>query len=311
MRRRNFLKQLGVMSATPVLSSLPARYPTSRAAAELKLSLAQWSLHREIEDGSLDPNDFALAAISRYDLDAVEYVNSFYAMKAEDQKFWLEMRRRADDAGVKSLLIMVDEEGDLGDGNSGNRKTAVDNHHKWVDAAKILGCHSIRVNAFGSDQKDVFQEAMVDGLSRLVEYAAPESINILIENHGLFSSDAQLIADIIDGVNHPNVGTLPDFGNWCLSAKWGSTQHDCDRAYDRYHGVAEFLPSAKAVSAKSYDFDADGRETKIDYYKMLEMVKASDFEGYIGIEYEGQRLSEHEGILATKALLEKVWNSLD
>lgn len=311
MQRRNFLKQLGVISASPVLTSLPLLDLSGLQEADLKLSLAQWSLHREIENGSLDPKDFAHIAISSYDIAAVEYVNSFYAMKGEDQKFWQQMRSRADDVGVKSLLIMVDEEGDLGDGNDERRKTAVRNHHKWIDAAKTLGCHSIRVNAFGSAQKEVFRGAMIDGLGLLAEYAAPEGINILIENHGLFSSNAKLIAGIIMEVNKSNVGTLPDFGNWCLSAKWGSTQHACEKAYNRYQGVAEFLPSAKAVSAKSYDFDTDGRETKIDYHKMLEMVKASGFDGYIGIEYEGERLSEHDGILATKALLEKVWNSLD
>jgi L-ribulose-5-phosphate 3-epimerase len=206
---------------------------------------------------------------------------------------------------------MVDGEGDLGIANDMERKKSVENHYKWVNAAKILGCHSIRVNAFGESDKNIFRSAIIDSMGRLSDNAAKENINIIIENHGLYSSDAKLITEIIEQVNKPNFGTLPDFGNWCLSAKWGSTQGDCSEAYNRYQGVSEFLPFAKGVSAKSYDFNEKGEDTKIDYYKMLEIVKNSGFNGHIGIEYEGDILSEHEGILATKALIEKVWRSLE
>lgn len=151
----------------------------------------------------------------------------------------------------------------------------------------------------------------IDGMGQLADYAAKEDINILIENHGLFSSDAKLITDIIKQVDKPNFGTLADFGNWCLSAKWGSTQGEYIKAYDRYKGVAEFLPYAKGVSAKSYNFNEKGEDIIIDYYKMLDIVKNSGFDGYIGIEYEGNILGEYEGIITTKALIEKVWSSLD
>ncbi|MEO0571723.1 MAG: TIM barrel protein, partial [Bacteroidota bacterium] len=152
--------------------------------------------------------------------------------------------------------------------------------------------------------------AMIDGMGRLADYAAKENINILIENHGLYSSDAKLVTQIIKQVNKSNIGTLPDFGNWCLSAKWGSTQGDCNEAYDIYQGVSELLPFAKGVSAKSYQFNDMGENTKIDYYKMLKIVKDAGFSGHIGIEYEGE-MAEHEGIVLTKALVEKVWNNLN
>ena len=278
---------------------------------DLKISLAQWSLHRQFNNGHLDPNDFAAITINTYGINAVEYVNQFYMDSGEDEKFWINMKERADNAGVKSLLIMVDNEGDLGLADDKERNKSVENHFKWVNAAKILGCHSIRVNAFGEDSKEAYRAAIVDSMGHLSDYAAKENINIIIENHGLYSSDAKLITEIVKQVNKPNFGTFPDFGNWCLSAKWGSTQGECIEAYDRYQGVSEFLPYAKAVSAKSYNFNAKGENTKIDYYKMLRIVKNSGYNGYIGIEYEGEVLSEHEGILATKALIEKVWRSLE
>ncbi len=317
MKRRIFLKKAAwstcALSATPLVTygSNLLDHTREKRITNLKLSLAQWSLHRQFNDGRLDSDDFASIAINTYGINAVEYVNQFYTDSGEDEKFWINMKERADSVGVKSLLIMVDGEGDLGIANDMERKKSVENHNKWINAAKILGCHSIRVNAFGESDKNIFRSAIIDSMGRLSDNAAKENINIIIENHGLYSSDAKLITEIIEQVNKSNFGTLPDFGNWCLSAKWGSTQGDCSETYNRYQGVSEFLPFAKGVSAKSYNFNEKGEDTKIDYYKMLEIVKNSGYNGHIGIEYEGEKLSEHEGILATKALIEKVWRSLE
>ena len=275
---------------------------------QLKISLAQWSIHRALDSGKLKAENFAAIAKNDFGISAIEYVNQFYKDHASDRAFWEKMRATADSLEVKSLLIMVDNEGDLGNPNSEERMKAVENHFKWVDAAHILGCHSIRINAFGEGSKDEVQRAMIDALKKLCAYAAKDSINVLIENHGLYSSDGQWIAEIMKGVNMANVGTLPDFGNWCTGAKWGSTEEgkDCNEEYDRYKGVEEIMPFARGVSAKSYAFDERGEETKIDYRKMAKILNQSDFSGYIGIEYEGSQLSEYEGIVATKALLEKI-----
>jgi sugar phosphate isomerase/epimerase len=307
MERRAFVKS-SIMGAitlayTPLLASIPS-------SKSLKISLAQWSLHRSINDGILDPVDFASIAKERYKIDAVEYVNQFYLESAKDEIFWSRMKERSSQAGIKNLVIMVDDEGDLGTADKKKRMQAVENHYKWVHAAKIMGCHSVRVNAFGDPDRDIYRAAIMDGMSRLAEYAAKSNLNIIIENHGLFSSDAALIAGIIKEVNMPNFGALPDFGNWCLSAKWGTTQGECDKVYDRYRGVSELLPYAKAVSAKSYNFNEKGEDTTIDYYKMMKIVKNSDYNGYIGIEYEGMEKGEYEGILITKNLMEKAWNTI-
>ena len=307
MKRRSFIKNslLGAaaLSASPLLGSITAN-------KSLKISLAQWSLHRNFQAGNLNPADFASIARERYGFEAVEYVNGFYSAHAEDENFWKQMKERSDQAGVKNLVIMVDDEGELGSADKSARMQAVENHYKWLHAARILGCHSMRVNAFGDADRGTYRAAIMDGMSRLAEYAATMDLNVLIENHGLFSSDAALIAGIIKEVNMTNFGAFPDFGNWCLSAKWGSTQGACDQAYDRYQGVAELLPYAKAVSAKSYNFNEQGEDTTIDYYQMLKIVKDSAYEGYIGIEYEGLEKGEHEGILITRALMEKAWSTL-
>jgi L-ribulose-5-phosphate 3-epimerase len=284
----------------------PAQTPT------LNISLAQWSIHRAIENGAWHPEDFAAIAKNDFGINAIEYVNSFYKDHATDTAYWKTMKVKADSLGVKSLLIMVDNEGDLGNPKEEERSIAVTNHHKWVDAAKILGCHSIRVNAFGDGTKEEVKAAMITSLQELGAYAGPKNINVLIENHGLFSADGKWVADVITKANLPNVGTLPDFGNWCIAAKWGSTEpsKDCKEEYDRYQGVGDMLPFAKGVSAKSYQFDEQGNEKIIDYTRMLQLVKDAGFNGYIGVEYEGDQLSESEGIKATKNLLEKTWQNL-
>jgi len=305
MKRRTFIRN-SVLGAT-ALATTPMLSKGLQEKA-LQISLAQWSLHRSFQDGTLDSVDFASIAMEKYNIDALEYVNGLYPDKGKDEKFWKQMKDRSTDAGVKNLVMMVDDEGDLGSASENNRLQSVENHYKWVHAAKLLGCHTMRVNAFGDSDREIYRMAIMDGMSRLADYAAELDINIVIENHGLFSSDAALIAGIIKEVNRPNFGSFPDFGNWCLSAKWGSTQGDCDKIYDRYQGVAELLPYAKAVSAKSYNFNAKGEDTKIDYYRMMKIVKESDFKGYIGIEYEGMEKSEHEGIMITKNLMKKAWD---
>lgn len=320
LHRRTFLKHTTFAAAALPLTGLSACTETNKSTSvmnqqekipSLKISLAQWSLHREIESGVLDPVDFARVAKERFQIEAVEYVNGFYQKDPTNEKFWLEMLRKSQEVGVKNLLIMVDEEGDLGQSNANKRQKAVENHYKWVNAAKILDCHSIRVNAFGDGERAALHDALVDGIGQLCDYAAKENIDVLIENHGLLSSDASFIINVIQAANRPNLGTLPDFGNWCLAKKWGSTQHNrCEEVYDRYRGVAEFLPYAKGYSAKSYAFDENGNETIIDYRKMLQMAKDGGYDGYIGIEFEGENMEETTGIKATKALIERVWKEI-
>ena len=307
--RRSFVKKtvLGSAALMSPFTDMDALNSGLKSALP-KISLAQWSLNRAFFKGELNAIDFPDIAKNSYGINAVEYVNAFYKEYGEDEKFWNQLKRRANDAGVNNLLIMVDDEGELGNPDDKERTQAIENHYKWIEAAKLLGCHSIRVNAFGQGNKSTLKKTLADGLGRLCDYGAKENINVLIENHGLHTSDAKFITSIIKEVNHPNLGTLPDFGNWCLNAKWGSTQNDkCTEMYDPYEGVTEFLPFAKGVSAKSYNFDSHGNETFLDYGRLLKIVKDSGFNGFIGIEYEGEKLSEPEGIKATKALIEKVW----
>jgi L-ribulose-5-phosphate 3-epimerase len=257
-----------------------------------KISLAEWSLHKALQAGKMDNLEFPAFA-KGCGIEAVEYVNQFFKDKARDEKYLGELKKRCDDEGVTSVLIMCDGEGFLGDPDEAKRLKAVENHHRWVEAAKFLGCHSIRVNAHSSGTPAEQAKLAADGLRRLSEFAAPHQINVIVENHGGLSSNGEWLAGVMKAVDLPNCGTLPDFGNF----------HD----YDRYKGCEELMPYAKGVSAKSHEFDAEGNEVRTDYFKMMKIVLDAGYHGYVGIEWEGANpADEREGIMLTKKLLERV-----
>ncbi len=333
--RRKSIKKIGtglvaiptIMSSSALLSACggaPKEDGTAATQAQVEeaaglffsISLAQWSLNKSffgasregegfwqkfqdalkndpdsILQGDLDPRNFPRIAKQQFGISAIEYVNTFFYAHAENTEYLSALKQQCADEGVSSQLIMCDALGDMGELDEAARIKAVENHYKWVDAAKFLGCHSIRVNARGEGTADEVKAAAVDGLGRLSEYGAKNEINIIVENHGSFSSDGAWLSDVMRQVNNPYCGTLPDFGNFY--------------EYDRYQGVKDLMPFAKGVSAKAQNFDADGNETKTDYVKMLQIVKDAGFTGHVGIEYEGDELSEPDGIRATKALLEK------
>lgn len=299
--RRDFLKSSAQFAAGLGLASLFTRPALAAAEPLFKISLAQWSLHRTINSKKLDNLDFAKVAKSEYGIEAIEYVNQFFKDKAKDEKYLGEMKQRAADNGVKSLLIMIDGEGALGDADEAKRKTAVENHYKWVEAAAFLGCHTIRVNAQSSGSYEEQVGRAADGLRKLSEFGDKHKINVIVENHGGLSSNGGWLSTVIKKVDHPRCGTLPDFGNFRVSK---------DEMYDRYKGVSELMPFAKAVSAKSHDFDEKGNETHTDYLKMMKIVLDAGYHGYVGIEYEGGKLEESQGIKLTKALLERVREEL-
>lgn len=257
----------------------------------LKISLAAWSLHKAFFDKQLDQLGM-LDTCHELGITGFELVNTFFP--SPQYAYLRHMRKRADAAGIALLLIMCDLEGDIGHPERDKRIQAAHNHRKWIDIAGVLGCYLIRVNARG-DETDpaVMRERCAEGLAPLLDYAKGTGVDVSIENHGGLSSDPAWLMSLMELVNSPQLGTLPDFGNFPPEV-------------DRYDAVQQLMPRAKAVSAKCYDFDADNNETKIDFQRMMQVVKDSGYQGYVGIEYEGERMSEREGILACKALLERL-----
>lgn len=310
MDRRNFLKRS--LGTAGIFAFSPLRMWGAAPPAGIEFSLAEWSLHRTIRAGKLDHLDFPARA-KEFGLSAVEYVNGLFGNSkmdfqaaARNPAYLNELLKRSKDAGVVNHLLMIDSEGPLSLPKDKKRLKAVENHRKWFDVAQLLGCKTVRVNLHGKGNPGDKKTASIDSLGRLGEMGRTMNLNVVVENHGSESSKAFWVADVMRQVNLPNVGTLPDFGNFCILHPWGTTQGKCADAYDRYKGVEELLPFAKgAVSAKSYDFDANGEQPLIDYRRLLDIVKKSGFKGYIGIEYEGFNQPEELGIPRTKALIEK------
>ncbi|MDB4148509.1 sugar phosphate isomerase/epimerase [Flavobacteriaceae bacterium] len=300
MERRNFnqlfaLGTLGLAYSSPTYNK--------------KISLAQWSLHRTIKiKKELSPNDFSIKA-REMGFDAVEYVSSLYWNELKSRsiaKITRELVSKSNDNDIKNLLIMVDGEGDLAAKNNSKREKAIENHIKWIEMAHELGCHSIRVNLNGEKQKENWIEYSSKSLTKLCSIAKKDKINIIVENHGGLSSNAKLLAKVMKEVNLDNCGTLPDFGNFCIEKEDPNNYFsNCINEYDKYLGMEELMPYAKAVSAKSFDFNNNGEESTIDFKRIIDIVRSFEYKGYYGIEYEGLNLSEKKGILKTKKLLER------
>ena len=300
MKRRDFnqliaLGTLGLAYSSPTYNK--------------KISLAQWSLHRTIKiKKELSPNDFSIKA-REMGFDAVEYVSSLYWNELKSRsiaKITKELVSKSNDNDIKNLLIMVDGEGDLAAKNNYKREKAIENHVKWIEMAHELGCHSIRVNLNGEKEKKNWIEYSSKSLTKLCSIARNDKINIIVENHGGLSSNAKLLAKVMKEVNLDNCGTLPDFGNFCIEKEDPNNYFsNCINEYDKYLGMEELMPYAKAVSAKSFDFNNNGEESTIDFKKIIDIVSSFKYKGYYGIEYEGLNLSEEKGILKTKKLLER------
>jgi len=301
------LSTLGVYAYSNKITSQLLKNRIAENNLFFKISLAQWSLHKAIRDEkSMSPIDFAQKA-NELGFEGIEYVSQLYLEEIKEigmNVLMEKLKAKSEKYNVKNVLIMIDGEGDMASTDDAERNKAVENHYKWVDAAKYLGCHAIRVNAHGEGSYEEVAQAAVNGLRKLAEYGAKQGINILVENHGGYTSNGKWLAEVMKKVDMPNCGTLPDFGNFCLTSGYGSIKDPhCKEAYDIYKGVEELMPYAKAVSAKTYDFDANGNEQNIDYVKMLQIVKDSGYTGFIGIEYEGDGLGEIAGIKATRDLM--------
>lgn len=296
MNRRGFLAAGATATAIALsgcASSPRSGVNTPPPGRRYGISLAEWSYNKALFGRKMSHLDFPAVARS-HGIGAIELVNQFFMDRAQDRPYLDEFRRRADGEGTRILLIMCDDEGALGDVDPARRRTAVDNHRKWADAARHLGCHSIRVNAEAGDAGSPAekQARVAEGLRALTEHCAELGLNCIVENHGGLASDGQWLVGLMRRVDHPRAGLLPDFGNWY--------------EYDRYRGVADMMPWAKAASAKSHDFDAEGNCRETDYRRMLRIVLDGGYHGHLGIEYEGEHLPEAAGVDATRRLLERL-----
>ncbi|QIA06846.1 sugar phosphate isomerase/epimerase [Draconibacterium halophilum] len=298
--RRNFLRTTAAATAGTMLVS-PA-FAINAAKSRYQISLAEWSFNKALFGGEMTNLDFPKVT-RELGIDGVEYVNQFFKDKAKDEKYLAELKKITKNEGVTNVLIMCDGEGMVGHPEKEERVKTVENHKKWIDAAAFLGCHSIRVNAGSRGEYKEQQKLAADGLHMLCEYGDNKKINIIVENHGGLSSNAEWLTGVMKMVDHKRVGTLPDFGNFIINRETGEE-------YDRYKGVELLMPYAKGVSAKTNVFDANGDEANMDYYRLMEIVDDAGYKGFVGIEYEGSEISERQGVMATKALLEKVFKTL-
>ncbi len=298
LSRRQFItssSSLGLGVAGSLLPSLPVSAKADKKPL-FRISLAQWTLVKDLRSKKIDNLQFAEIA-AKHGIEGLEYVNTFFMDKARDESYLAEMKKRAADNGVESVLIMCDREGNLGDPDTAKRKKNVDNHRKWIDAAKFLGCHSIRVNARSTGSWEEQVKLSADGLAQLSEIGAKSNMNVIVENHGGLSSNGKWLLEVIKTVNNDHCGTLPDFGNFKISDT---------ESYDAYRGVKELMPFAKGVSVKNTVWTADMKQVPLDFERMLTIVLEASYRGFCGIEFGG-----YEGLNQSRESLEKARTALE
>ena len=288
--RRRFMATAGALGISAILPSPVFAKPRRNW---FEISVAQWSFQRQFYSGEMKTENFPQYAADKLGIYGIDFLSDFMLNIYRNPSVLKNIKIRSDDLGVKNVMIMCHKEGRIGNKDSVTREKVIDTHKHWVEAAHHLGCKSIRVNARSGGSRQEQLDLVTDSLSRLSLFAKDFDVNIIVEN--LWGSDyshkATFIADVMRAVNMPNCGTLPDLNNF--------------RYDDPYKSTEIIMPWAKAVSAKSLDFDPQGREKYIDYQRMMRIVYASGFRGHIGIEWEGCKKAPLEGVLLTKALLEK------
>ena len=329
-KRRNFIQ-------TTIAASLGIPLMGSNLISDsllndqnIKISLQCYSFASSLFTKKMNIIDFPKIVREDFNIDAAEYWNRPMVEKRRDSNFIRELNKRTNDYGLENTFMLVDlinfqtgESKSLCSRDKIERNFAIEEHKEWIEFSKAIGCKGIRVNLWSDNMtRSEVKSISQDSLGELLEFSNKINMSIVIENHGGYTSDAKWLIDLIKSINHPKLGTLPDFGtrNFCIKrapkTESGIFGSQCVDQYDKYKGVKEMLPYAKGISAKSHTFNNDGEEMSTDYKKMINLIKASGFNDYIAIEYEGaimalyakgnsKFLSSHEGILATKKLIEK------
>ena len=325
--RRKFLKNTFSVFSTTLLA--PNLFAKKIDKSKMDIGLQMYSFAPLIMQGKFDLLGFPDLVKNTYGINGAEYWSIPFMGRENDRDFLNDLKRRSDDNGVDNLIILVDDIDiktmqsgpSLASSNKNDRDTAIDYHKKWVDVAKNIGCHSIRINLRSEEENDQkILENSSESISKLIEFSKQDIISIVIENHGGITGDADWLVSLMKNVDSKHLGTLPDFGtyNFCIkrgNLNFQSLSENCEDQYDKYLGVKKLMPYAKGVSAKSHEFDKDGEELSTNYSRMIKIISESNYKGYITIEYEGAMkgmfggegtyLSPHEGILATKKLINK------
>lgn len=291
LNRRSFFGKTAAMTATGFLTPMAMNAADKISTVQPPrmitddISLAQWALVDEVRAGKWKTTEFAKIAREDFGINGIEYVNTL--MEVPTEGYLKKLKKNAEDHGVTSVLIMVDDEGDGCDHTKEGRRQFDINHRKWIDAAQYLGCHAIRTNCRGSQvaQKVSREESLkwaAESYNMLLEYAIPAKMQVVIENHGGLSNDADWMVALMKEVDNLYFGTYPD---WRAPTK----------EFDNYEYLHKCLPYAKGMSYRN-------QPTEELSAKMIKLSRGAGYRGWYGIESSGREEIKKGKQILTKYL---------
>jgi hypothetical protein len=245
------------------------------ATSAFKLSLNERSIAPAIESGLVDHLDFTRIAREELDIRAVDYVTSLFREKLHDESYLTEMNRRAAEFGVRNVLLIVENEGDLACEDNSQRKQSLKKHLSMIDVGQALGCSGVCVQPRGTGDSDEVAKRLVGSLQSLCEVGELRKINVMVSNRGISNISPEWLLRVVDAVGNTKCGIFSYFDGF--------------KHLNPTEGLEKVMPSSKGVCAVSKSTE-DSRELHEKRFReMLEIVSNSGYRGYLSLEYQGNQ----------------------
>ena len=282
--RRNFLKNaalapLGLGLTTNVWSVSSDRSKFSfgpKVSSKIKLSLNAWSyyvpLYKHIngESGGMSLFDL-LEECAKLDFDAVDPTGYFFPgyPKVPERKFLNDFKRSAFQLGLDISGTGI--RNDFANPDFEKRKADIELAKRWIEAASEMGAPVLRVFAgpqptgYSWDETAVW---MADALAECAAHGEKYGVLVGVQNHGDMLKSADEVLKILDMVQSDWLGTIVDTGFFLTD--------------DPYADMARVLP--KAVNWQVKELLGDRKGGQIDMEKLVSIIRASEYRGYVPIE---------------------------
>lgn len=269
--------------ALPFLTSSGAVFNNSIAQdrninsgkSALKMSLNAFSFNGPLTDKKMSLDDLleTCAEIGFEGVDITAYYFPGYPTVPVDEYLY-HIKRKAFRLGLDITGTGV--RNDFTDPDKNKRAEHVTLVKNWIDAAAKLGVPVLRIFAGTQSPKDYTREQimewMLNDIKACLDYGKQKGVIVAIQNHNDFIQTAAQAVEIVEKINSEWFGLILDTGSY--------------RVHDPYEEIAKSAKYAVNWQIKENVF-INGSEKTADIKKIVDIIKASGYKGYIPIETLG------------------------